>query len=183
MAIKWIKFSLCANLSLRCELLIGPGIILPSAPSTFLSFLPGGTFEFLSICQPLKGFFLPQEQLCAGALQTEDGVFLEQWPGSLVKESLQLIPSPLVQWSKDCRLSVGVLLDGDSNNSFCYLASWVPFWTRAWTLCSSVKGALSCAGLPGLSGDVLQQRCLTSWEALFSSPHQPRFERSWFMLT
>lgn len=129
-----------------------------------------------------KRIFLPQEQLCAGALQTEDGVFLEQWPGSLVKESLQLIPSPLVQWSKDCRLSAGVLLYGDGNNSFCYLASWVPFWTRAWTLCSLVKGALSCGGLPGLSGDVLQQRCLASLEALFTTPHQRRFERSWFML-
>lgn len=51
----------------------------------------------------------------------------------------KLVPDPFtgrlmwVQWSKDRHLSSGVLLYGDSNNSFWYFSSWLHFWTRAWT--------------------------------------------------
>lgn len=87
------RVQLCANLSLRCDLLMREGITLPSLPATCLSILMRATFFFVFLPGP-KRIFLPQEQLDVGALQKHEKVFSEQWPNSLVKVSERLIPSP-----------------------------------------------------------------------------------------
>lgn len=133
------RVQLCTNLSLRCELQSTRGITLPPLPRACLSFLLRASFLFCLSARSGRAF-LPQELLNAGLYLCPPKA-----RNSILRTMTQLpcesklAPDPFtgrlmwVQWSKDRHLSSGVLLYGDSNNSFWYFSSRLRFWTRAWT--------------------------------------------------
>lgn len=130
------RVQLCSNLSLRCELQSTQGIMLPPVlPSACLSFLLRASF-FSSPCARSWVIFCHKTPELPVPSKNQKGILrtMTQLP---YDTKLALDP-PLgrlmvVQWSKDCHLSSGVLLYDDSNNSFWLFPSWLHFWTRAWT--------------------------------------------------
>lgn len=130
------RVQLCSNLSLRCELQSTLGIMLLPVPErTRLWFLLRASF-FYSLCARSWMIFCHTTLELPVPSKNQKGILrtMTQLPYD-VKLALDPFTGRLmwVQWSKDCHLSSGVLLYGDSNNSFWLFSSWLHFWTRAWT--------------------------------------------------